>query len=271
MKAKALVLLGPGTNRDRDAVEAIEAAGGEAIIVPMALVSSKHFSDSGMLVIPGGFSYGDALGAGALLALDLERRFADEVGAFVESGRPVVGICNGFQALVKSGILPGRSGGKTTEGDPKGVHGGIGHMPSEREITLARNARGDFECRWVRLTAPPSKSRWTLGLGDFACPVAHGEGRIAAQDGAALERIVAEGLVAFRYAAPDGGAASGEWPANPNGSTFDIAGLCNTAGNVLGLMPHPENAIRPRSRASRLPDNHVTAVGLFRNGLRIAG
>lgn len=270
MKAKALVLLGPGTNRDRDAVEALEAAGGEAIIVPMAQVTARHFADSGMLVIPGGFSYGDALGAGALLALDLERRFAEEVGAFVESGRPVIGICNGFQALVKSGILPGGRAVTTRGDEAKGLHGGIGHMPHEREITLARNARGDFECRWVRLTAPPSKSRWTEGLGDFACPVAHGEGRIAASS-EVIERIGADGLVALRYAASEGQAADGLWPANPNGSAFDIAGLCNAVGNVLGLMPHPENAIRPRSRASRLPDNHVRAVGLFRNGLRIAG
>ena len=271
MKAKALVLLGPGTNRDRDAVEALEAAGGEALIVPMALVSARHFDEAGMLVIPGGFSYGDALGAGALLALDLERRFADEVGAFVESGRPVIGICNGFQALVKSGILPGTPVGKKLGSESGAGLGGIGYMPREREITLARNARGDFECRWVRLTAPPSKSRWTEGLGDFACPVAHGEGRIAARESSSLERIEAEGLVALRYAARDGGAAGGVWPANPNGSERDIAGLCNAAGNVLGLMPHPENAIRPRPRAGGLRNNHLTALGLFRNGIRIAG
>ena len=260
MKPLALVLLGPGTNRDRDVVEALETAGGEGVIVPVSELPSVDMKSYAMLILPGGFSYGDALGAGALFALDLERRFADEVGAFVASGKPVLGICNGFQALVKSGILPGFSLG-IAERDGE---------PVEREITLARNEKGSFECRWVRLAAPESRSVWTEGLENFACPVAHGEGRIAAASDGSLDRLEKEGLVALVYAGTDGKRAGGSWPANPNGSSRDIAGLCNPAGNVLGLMPHPENAIRPRTRFSSDRGNDAAARMLFENGIRRA-
>jgi len=260
MKARALVLLGPGTNRDRDVVEALEAAGGEAAVLPVAEAAGADFGAFGLLVIPGGFSYGDALGAGALLALDLERRFADQVRGFVDSGRPVLGICNGFQALVKAGILPG--GGPTAKAPEVAGKG--------RDVTLARNARGGFECRWVRLVAPSSRCAWTEGLPAFTCPVAHGEGRLTASDEAVLTRLADEGHIALVYARADGRPAGGAWPENPNGSSLDIAGLCNHGGNVLGLMPHPENAIRPRTRLSSDRGNDAVARRLFENGIRLA-
>lgn len=262
MNVRALVVLGPGTNRDRDVIEAIEAAGGSGKVVPVGALAATDFGDFGMLVVPGGFSYGDALGAGALLALDLERRFADRVKRFVESGRPVLGICNGFQALVKAGILPGGADGTEAAAMP-------GEYP-ERKVTLTRNARGDFECRWVRLAASPSRSAWTAGIEGFACPVAHGEGRIATRDGATLEALEREGHVALVYAAPDGPRAEGRWPDNPNGSAGDIAGLCNRAGNVLGLMPHPENAVRPRRRYGADRGNDASARRLFENGIALS-
>jgi len=204
-----------------------------------------------MLVVPGGFSYGDALGAGRLLALDLSLFFADEVRRFVEEGRPVLGICNGFQALVKAGILPGKK---------FRAHG----------FTLAHNASGSFECRWVRLSVPRSNSIWTRGIERIFCPVAHGEGRFAADFPEAGQELQKARCVALQYADSSGAPAGGGYPENPNGSVADIAGICNPEGNVLGLMPHPENAVFAWQYASLPGRGGDGALGLFENGLRYA-
>jgi len=253
MRPKALVLLAPGTNRDRDLLEALELAGGEGAILPLAELSARKgtFADFGLLVVPGGFSYGDALGAGSLLALDLRKRFAGEVAAFAASGRPVLGICNGFQALVKAGLLPGAD-----------------FQEPERTVTLTANEGGRFECRWVELVTAPSPSLWTEGLEEgLSCPVAHGEGRVAVLSPAVAERLRASGRIVLRYAGAGGRPAGGSWPANPNGSLDDIAGLCNAEGNVLGLMPHPENALRDRQVAGLPGRRSAGALRLFVNGL----
>lgn len=250
---KVLILKAPGTNRDFDVQGALGRAGAVADILPLSGLRSAPGSmrDYGMLVIPGGFSYGDALGAGKLFALDLSRFFADEVRRFVEEGRPVLGICNGFQALLKAGILPGEK------------------LEAHR-FTLAHNAGGNFECRWVRLLISPSNSMWTKGIECIFCPVAHGEGRFtaAAADGPAL--LWSAGCVALQYADSSGAPAEGRYPENPNGSSMDIAGICNPEGNVLGLMPHPENAVfgwHAFSLPGRVDDG---ALRLFENGLRYA-
>jgi phosphoribosylformylglycinamidine synthase len=256
VKPRALVLLAPGTNRDRDVLEAIELAGGEGHTLPLSAIGAGKTSllDFDLLVVPGGFSYGDALGAGRLLALDFAKRFAGEVEAFAASGRPLLGICNGFQALVKAGILPGS-----------------GFLEPERSVTLASNANGRFECRWVRLAAPSSSSFWTEGLEEgFHCPIAHGEGRLAVDGPATLDRLFTEARAALVYTSSSGFPAGGQWPENPNGSAGDIAGLCNEAGNVLGLMPHPENAILPRQVAGLPGREGGGALKLFQNGLRRA-
>jgi phosphoribosylformylglycinamidine synthase len=189
-----------------------------------------------------------------LLALDLTTFFADEVGAFVASGRPVIGICNGFQALVKAGLLPSSQAGRS--------------VPA----TLTFNANGRFECRWVNLAPVVSCCAWTAGLSEpIFCPVAHGEGQFVARSGVEVEALGAAGQVALVYARPDGQPAGGEYPYNPNGSAGDIAGLCNSAGNVLGLMPHPEDHIQAyqhprwaRGESGRL------GLALFANGVRYA-
>ncbi len=158
MKPKALVLLAYGTNRDQDVAEALSLAGAEPEIVPLNSLhdGKKKWADFQMLVLPGGFSYADALGAGKLLAIDLQAYFTEEIQEFVETGKPVIGICNGFQALVKSGILPGGGKGKAT---------------------LTFNACGHFECRWVSLQPISQNCIWTKGLTErIECPVAHGEG-----------------------------------------------------------------------------------------------
>ncbi len=257
---RVLILHVSGTNRDRDAALACEMAGGypEIVHVNQLRAGERRWSDYDMLVLPGGFSYGDALGAGRLTALDLNVYFAEEARAFVESGKPVIGICNGFQALVKAGILPGNDASRmTSDGDASNV--------IRQNATLTRNAQGHFECRWVTLLPNASSPcLFTRGLTEpIFCPVAHGEGNFIPRDDAELAALQANGQIALTYGeGAEWKEESGEkmksrvsslstihsplpYPANPNGSVADIAGVCNKRGNVLGLMPHPENHIYP--------------------------
>ncbi len=236
-KPKVLILHANGTNRDGDAATACRLAGGEAEIVHVnqLLSGDRDLLAYHVLLIPGGFSYGDDLGAGVLWAADLQFLFGEMVQRFVDDGRPVLGICNGFQALVKSGLLPGppfSSGSSLVE-------------DLNRALTLTDNERAHFECRWVHL-APQANTR-SIFIKELDapifCPVAHGEGRIAVRSPRAARDLLERGLVALTYTAAEGETAG--YPANPNGSLLDIAGLCNEAGNVLGLMPHPEDHIFP--------------------------
>jgi phosphoribosylformylglycinamidine synthase len=201
----------PGSLDDRDAARAAAFMGGEGVPLWHA---ERALRGVDAVVLPGGFSYGDYLRTGAIA------RFApvmDEVQAFAERGGPVVGICNGFQILCEAGLLPG---------------------------ALIRNGQLRFVCRWVDVRVETSLSPLTAGLepGEvLRVPVKHGEGQFVAREDD-LRRIEGEGLVVFRYCAPDG---SIDDPHNPNGSTAAIAGVRNEAGNVVGLMPHPEHAVDP--------------------------
>jgi phosphoribosylformylglycinamidine synthase len=256
MKPKALVLQAHGSNRDVDVMEALNLACADATGIPLneLRMNKTLLSDFQLLVIPGGFSYADALGAGRLLALDLASYFADEISTFVESGKPVIGICNGFQALVKSGILPGESRSR-----------GEG-------ATLTFNAQGHFECRWVTLKPVSQTCIWTKDLDELIeCPIAHGEGNFQVSGNFPLSSFVDNNQIALTYAHPNGLTADGKYPINPNGSLQDIAGICNPKGNVLGLMPHPENHIH------RYQHPHWTrgvsgncGLSLFENGVRYA-
>jgi phosphoribosylformylglycinamidine synthase II/phosphoribosylformylglycinamidine synthase I len=253
---RVLVLHANGTNRDRDAALACRLAGGEPEVVHVnqLLTGERNLLDYHMLVIPGGFSYGDDLGAGVLWALDLRERLQD-INQFVAEGRPVLGICNGFQTLVKSGLL-GLS--DFVEGE-------------QRPVTLTYNERGQFECRWVHLLPNPnSPSLFARDLTEpIFCPIAHGEGRVAVRDEATLQALLDANLNALTYVDDDG--TTGEYPINPNGSVAHIAALTNPQGNVFGLMPHPENHIFPWQN----PLRHRGASGglglrLFENGIKAA-
>ena len=243
MKLPVLILHVSGTNRDAEAARACVLAGGAPQIahINRLRVGDYRLSDFEMLVLPGGFSYGDALGAGVRQALDLRVFFEDQLQEFIASGRRVLGICNGFQTLVKAGFLPGDM---TADGARPPQRAAT---PSPRNMTLTHNARGHFECRWVHLAVEPGAQAGFLAQIDHPifCPVAHGEGNFQVSDGETVSHLERDGLIAFRYVDADGNPAAGRYPLNPNGSVADIAGICNPAGNVLGLMPHPEDHIDP--------------------------
>ena len=219
MKPDILILHASGTNRDHEAVWACELAGGAPEIVHINQLRrrEKKLADYQMMVVAGGFSYGDALAAGRRLALDLTLDVADDLAEFVVGGKPILGICNGFQALVKAGLLPNPA-----------------PDPVEQSVTLTHNQRQRFECRWVTLLPNlDSPCIFTRNLPEpIYCPVAHGEGRFAAAGPLPTQQV------ALRYGGSD-------YPANPNGSVDAIAGICNETGTILGLMPHPEDHIVP--------------------------
>ncbi len=262
MKPKALVLQAHGTNRDLDVMDALTLAGADPSLVPLKELRTHKalFPYYQILVVPGGFSYADALGAGKLLALDLASYFDEAIMAFVDAGKPVIGICNGFQALVKSGILPfGKS--KKEERREYGT-----------EATLTFNSQGHFECRWVTLKPVSQKCIWTSGLDELiTCPVAHGEGNFQTSELFPLSSFIENDQIALSYTCADGSPARGQYPANPNGSVLDIAGICNPLGNVLGLMPHPENHIHPWQHPLHTRgETGNSGLRLFENGVKYA-
>jgi phosphoribosylformylglycinamidine synthase len=228
-KPRVLILHASGTNRDHEAAAACDLAGGQAEIVHVNQLAcgERRLKDYVMLVLPGGFSYSDDLGAGVLWAADLRYRFQEELTAFIAQGRAVLGICNGFQALVKSGVLPGAA--------MPGAH------TCAATLTFNRSAR--FECRWVYLKPnPASPCVFTQGLDDLLyVPVAHGEGRFLTGAEETLADLQARQQIVLTYVNAAGQPA--DYPDNPNGSVMGIAGLCNPRGNVFGLMPHPEDHI----------------------------
>lgn len=267
MKPRVLVLHADGANRDHEAAQAFELAGATPEIVHLNQLRARErrWSDYQLLAIPGGFSYADALGAGKLLALDLNAYFADEVGRFIDRGQPVIGICNGFQALVKAGLLP------FTQHAPLPRQAAPGSRPPSA-ATLTFNERGHFECRWVTLKSQSQTCLWTRSLDDLiVCPIAHGEGKFVLSDPNDLQTLQECDQIALIYTREDGRPANGEYPINPNGSIGDIAGVCNPRGNVLGLMPHPEDHVfgYQHPRWARGESGRL-GLKLFENGVRYA-
>ena len=236
IKPKAIIIRTAGTNCDYETKAAFELAGAEAhrVHVNRLISGEVKLSDFDIMAIPGGFSYGDDIASGKILANELKYNLGVKLQEFAEDGKPIIGICNGFQVLVKMGLLPDS-------------------VRFQQNTTLTFNDSDKFECRWVNLKSSQisnlksqmkskAKCIWTKNLPEIIqLPVAHGEGKFVACDDKTLKEIEANGQVALRYC-DDKGKPAG-YPYNPNGAENAIAGICNRKGNVFGLMPHPERYV----------------------------
>ncbi len=267
MRVRALVLTGNGTNCAGEMAHACRLAGAEPTIAHTAALFSGRvrLSDYHMLNLPGGFLDGDDLGsakAGAVrfkygkVREDGTRPFLSDLLRFIEEGKLILGVCNGFQLLVKLGLLPG-----------------IEAHPAAPSASLAHNDSGRFEDRWVHLRADPqSPCVFTRGIERIYLPVRHGEGKFIPGEHEILRQMEARHLVALRYSDP-GGEPTMEYPWNPNGSVGAIAGACDPTGRIFGLMPHPEAFLHrtnhPRWTREDLPEEGQGLL-LFRNGVEFA-
>lgn len=224
-KAKACILRAGGTNCDLEVKVALEELGLTSEILHMNQV--RDLSGYQMLVFPGGFSYGDYVRAGAIWGKEMYAKLGKELESFVKEGKLVLGICNGFQVLVEAGLLPGNN---------------LGGVPT---AALANNSSAKYECRWIHLKVEKSATPFASAMDPgtvLNIPIGHGEGRFLLPSEDDLNDLIKNRQVVFRYAMPGGSYAQGSYPQNPNGATYDIAGVCNKEGNVMGLMPHPERA-----------------------------
>lgn len=247
-KPKTLILRTAGINREGDLVRAFEQAGAETVTVHLhALIDDPSPLEAcDILGLPGGFSYGDDIAAGRILANRIRHRLLPAIRNFVAAGKPVIGICNGFQVLVKTGLLPGFEEDADT---------------SPQRVTLTDNALPRFVNQWVELDVQvETRCIWTRGIERIECPIAHGEGRFVAPP-QVLDRLEANQQVALRYAT------------NPNGSDRDIAGICDPTGLVFGLMPHPEDNIHPTHHTAWTAGHDTKATSglrLFENAVQYA-
>ena len=264
-KANALILTGFGLNCDGETAHVFELAGAKAHKVHInALVSGKiKLEDFHILAFGGGFSWGDDHGAGVIQALKLKDHIGDDLLSFVAQGKLVIGICNGFQALVNLGLLPGFDSDYTS-----------------RSVSITFNDCGNFRDQWVHLAANlQSPCVFTKGIQMADYPVRHGEGKFIA-DQKVIDTLLANNQVVFKYADSQGVPAKGAFPLNPNGSMEDIAGICDPTGKIFGLMPHPEaynhftnhpdwtRKAQLLKREGKTLDQEMTiGVRLFKNGV----
>jgi phosphoribosylformylglycinamidine synthase len=227
---RALVLTGYGLNCDWETAHALELAGASAerVHINRLILADQddgrvRLADYQILAFVGGFSWGDDHGAGVLLATRLLYNVGEEILAFIEAGKLIIAICNGFQAVVNLGLLPG------FDGDYR-----------SRKVALIGNDCGNFRDQWVHLTVNPrSPCVFTRGLDRLELAVRHGQGKLFGER-PVIDGLVANNQVVLRYTDRDGRPARGHFPDNPNGSLEDIAGICDPSGRVFGLMPHPE-------------------------------
>ena len=260
-KAKVIVLRTAGTNCDAETVFAFKSFGAQvdAVHINRLFRREIRIDDYHILAVPGGFTYGDDIESGRILANELRLKLKEDIERFIGTGKLIIGICNGFQVLVKAGILPGLIDAER----PKG-------RGSMQIATLTNNDSGKFEDRWTYLKTEGS-SVWTDGLDRVVYfPVAHAEGKFVVRDEYVLTQLKVNGHVAFRYCDAQG--ERGRYPVNPNGSVDDIAGITDRTGRILGLMPHPERHFLRTQHPSwtRLKRNGRYGQGakIFANGIR---
>lgn len=248
---RALILRAPGANCDQETQFAFERAGALAdrVHIQRLREQPKLLLQYQILAVPGGFTYGDDVGAGKILAIHLSHFLGEAIRQFRDRERLVLGICNGFQAILKAGLL----------------------MPPDEDgplATLAHNASGKFEDRWIQLQAVGDRCPFLKGYTRLTLPVAHGEGRFVVRESWILKGLEQTGQVVLRYVDGNGGPAT--YPANPNGSPGGVAGVCDATGRVLGLMPHPERHVLPTqhpqwTRHGLAPEGD--GLRLFRNAV----
>lgn len=264
-KVRSIVITGNGTNCETEMAHACRLAGSDIVdIVHISdlLYGEKCLDDYHFLNLPGGFLDGDDLGsakAGANRILHApvqgtQELLSDQLARFINEGKLILGVCNGFQLQVKLGLLPG------IDGDYR-----------KQTTTLTFNDSGRFEDRWVYLKANPnSPCVFTSGIQGLYLPVRHGEGKFVAQDQEILQRLHAEGRIVLQYSNPSYEAATMDYPANPNGAVDAIAGICNDTGRIFGLMPHPEAYLHrtnhPRWTRESLPEEGM-GLAIFRNAI----
>jgi phosphoribosylformylglycinamidine synthase len=284
MNPQILILRTAGTNCDAETAHAFALAGGEPRFLHLnrLLENPRLLDQYQALALPGGFSYGDDIAAGKIFANQINHHLADAFRHFVDTGRPMIGICNGFQVLVKTSLLPG----------PLAERAG-------QTATLTNNDSHRFIDRWITLRSVSRKCIWTRQLGSTApgagsspphhanpqpltslleLPIAHGEGKFVPADEAVRQALWDKDQVALVYTQPDGAPAAGVFPHNPNGAVDDIAGICDASGLVFGLMPHPERYVTrlqhpawSRRQFDRQPGQDLSGEGdglaIFRNSV----
>jgi len=254
MKPNVLVLRAAGSNCDQETAFAFESAGAVSTLLHINRLLEKpaRLADYQILAIPGGFTYGDDISAGKVMANQLRFQLAGWLEEFHQQGKLILGICNGFQVLVKAGLLP-----KV-------------HLAAEQTVTLTNNDTGKYDDRWVYLAVNDSPCVFSREMQKrIFLPVAHAEGKFVVRDRAVMEELQQNRQIVFQYVKPDGAAA--DYPWNPNGSQADIAGICDPTGRVLGLMPHPERHIDPTQHPfwTRIGLNREgDGLALFKNAVR---
>ncbi len=259
---RVLILRAPGTNCDQETAFAFQAAGGtpDVLHINRILERPSRIEQYQILCLPGGFSYGDDLAAGRIVAGQIRHHLVDIFHQFRDAGKLILGICNGFQILLKSGLLLPDD----TAGPP---------------ATLTWNPSGRFEDRWVHLAVDPRQCVFLQGIERMYLPIAHAEGRFVTRDEAVLQTLGQHGQLSLRYADPANPLIAARplpFPLNPNGSEANVAGVCDTTGRVFGLMPHPERHIHftqhPAWTRHNPPGAHpADGLQLFQNAVGYFG
>ncbi len=262
---KVCVLRAPGTNCDIETAHAFDLCGAQSTRIHLLklLENPRQLDDYQILCLPGGFSYGDDVGAGVIFASNLQGQLSETIGNFLAADKLVLGICNGFQVLLKAGILPGGA----TSWPPK--------ADQNRDATLTWNTNGKYTSLWVRLGVLAPQNIFLKGIDQIELPIAHAEGRIAVSDEAVIEGWKANQQIAMCYR--ESGEAETtlqeeilDYPINPNGSTCNIAALGDPSGRILGLMPHPERFLfaTQHPQWTRLGlEGEGAGIQLFRNAV----